>query len=65
MRRHIPMFVLIALPLLIWPLLSSRVLGAPSADFDGDGTVEQDDFFLFAEVFGSSRGDQAYDASTI
>ena len=62
MRRHIPTFVLIALPLLIRPLLSSRVLGTPSADFDGDGTVEQDDFFLFADVFGSRRGGEKYDA---
>ena len=62
MRKHIPMFVLMALPLLIWPLLSSRVLGAPSPDFDGDGDVDRVDFFQFAEVFGSERGDQAYDA---
>ena len=62
MRKHIPMFVLIALPLLIWPLLSSRVLGAPSPDFDGDGDVDRVDFFQFAEVFGAERGDRAYDA---
>ncbi|MDE2998487.1 MAG: hypothetical protein OXU79_05335 [Gemmatimonadota bacterium] len=35
---------------------------APSADFDGDGTVGFPDFLAFAGNFGSSRGDARYDA---
>ena len=31
-------------------------------DFDGDGTIGFGDFVIFSGVFGSSRGDQGYDA---
>ena len=30
-------------------------------DFDGDGDVDFDDFFLFADRFGTVRGDEDYD----
>ncbi|MDE2888406.1 MAG: hypothetical protein OXR72_09320 [Gemmatimonadota bacterium] len=35
---------------------------APSADFDGDGTVGFPDFLAFAGSFGSSRGGPRYEA---
>ena len=35
---------------------------SPTADFDGDGTVNLADFLLFATQFGLSRGDAGYDA---
>ena len=35
---------------------------APSADFDGDGTVGFSDFLTFAGAFGSIRGDSRYEA---
>ena len=34
---------------------------APTPDFDGDGTVDFTDFIQFAQVFGTSSGDAAYD----
>ena len=34
----------------------------PTSDFDGDGTVGFPDFFLFAGQFGSSQGDEGYEA---
>ena len=35
---------------------------APSSDFNGDGTVNVDDFLLFISKYGSSRGDGTYQA---
>ncbi|MDE2887998.1 MAG: hypothetical protein OXR72_07260 [Gemmatimonadota bacterium] len=35
---------------------------AASPDFDGDGTVGFTDFLLFAELFGTHRGDRRYQA---
>jgi hypothetical protein len=32
-----------------------------SADFNGDGTVNFDDFFLFAAAFGMKKGKEGYD----
>ena len=32
------------------------------ADFNGNGTVDFDDFFLFADVFGTRRGEARFDA---
>ena len=34
----------------------------PSPDFDGDGTVGIPDFLLFVDHFGSSQGDEGYEA---
>ncbi|MDE0553713.1 MAG: dockerin type I domain-containing protein, partial [Candidatus Poribacteria bacterium] len=34
----------------------------PSADFDGDGVVGIFDFLLFVQKFGSSQGDETYEA---
>ena len=34
----------------------------PSADFDGDGSIEFSDFILFAAAFGLNQGDSGYDA---
>ena len=36
---------------------------APSPDFDGDGTVGFSDFLTFAGAFGSSQGDEKYNAA--
>ena len=62
MRKPISVSALIALALLVLPLALSRVLAAPSADFNGDGTVDFADFALFAGAFGTSRDDTGYDA---
>ena len=35
--------------------------GEPSADFDGDGEVGFNDFFLFTNAFGSRKGDAGFD----
>ena len=40
---------------------ASAVTGKPSADFDGDGEVGFNDFFLFANAFGFKKGDKAFD----
>ena len=52
----------IVLPLLVLVPVLSRVQAAPTADFDGNGLVNTDDFFLFADAFGSRRGGEKYDA---
>jgi hypothetical protein len=36
--------------------------GAAAADFDGDGVVGFEDFFAFADVFGTSRGEARFNA---
>ena len=37
-------------------------LAALTPDFNGDGRVDLDDFLLFVEHLGFSRGDEGYDA---
>ena len=37
-----------------------QVFTVPSPDFDGSGMVDSDDFSMFIEHFGTSRGDEAY-----
>ena len=62
MCKRIPIFVLIALALFVYPLMPSHVFAEPTSDFNGDGIVNSTDFLLFAGVFGSNRGDGKYDA---
>ena len=62
MCKRIPIFVLIALALFVYPLMPSHVFAEPTSDFNGDGIVNSTDFLLFAGVFGSKRGDGKYDA---
>ena len=50
-----------ALPILLILTLTSPAL-ALSADFNGDGAVDLDDFFAFAERFSAKRGDGRFDA---
>ena len=40
------------------PLVTTAIV---TGDFDGDGDVDFDDFFLFAGVFGSQREDPGFD----
>ena len=48
-------------PVLITESGSIRVLGP--GDFDGDGEVDFDDFFVFADYFGRSAGEAGWDAA--
>jgi len=44
-------------------VISSRTIagGIPSPDFDGNGVVNFDDFFLFATAFGMKQSDTGFD----
>lgn len=42
--------------------VSGRCVDSP-ADFDGDGIVGFDDFFLFADHFGATAEDNAWDSA--
>ena len=57
MYKHLTIVALIGL------FFASQVSAntPPSADFDGDGIVGIPDFLLFADVFGSSQGDEKYE----
>ena len=48
--------------ILLWDMSPYSTPQAPNPDFDGDGTVDLADFFRFAEQFGSSQGDEGYEA---
>ena len=43
-------------------LLFAAPIAAQNPDFDGDGTVDFEDFFLFADSFGTSLGDPGFNS---
>lgn len=47
--------------ILLLPFRRAATSGV-SADFNGNGRVDFDDFFLFAEAFGRRRGEAGFDA---
>ncbi len=47
---------------LILPFTRATVSPGASADFNGSGRVDFDDFFMFAEVFGKGRGEAGFNA---
>jgi len=47
---------------LVLPFRRDTVSSGLSADFNGNGRVDFDDFFMFAEVFGRRRGETGFDA---
>ena len=51
-------FWIVVVLLVFTSLLSAK----PRIDFDGNGEVEFADFVLFASKFGSTQGDQVYEA---
>ena len=55
-------FASLSIFLLIQPLQSALQSGF-NPDFDGSGVVDFPDFLQFADKFGFSRGDAAYDVS--
>ena len=61
MPKHI-FSTLSILALLLYPLSLSAQNTSPSPDFNGNGTVDIDDFLLFVNHFGTSRGEAGYDA---
>ena len=44
-------------------VLTSEALGPPGipSDFDGNGTVDFDDFFAFAGAFGKKTGEEGFE----
>ena len=53
----LPMFLSVALQSAV-----TSVASMPSADFDGNGTVDIPDFLLFLDVFGLKVGQEEYEA---
>lgn len=45
----------------LWDVAQYFARRNPNPDFDGDGTVDFDDFVLFAGKFGSRQGDAEYE----
>ncbi len=45
---------------LVLPFSRVKASTSVSADFDGNGRVDFDDFFLFADAFGRRRGEAGY-----
>lgn len=48
--------------ILILPFKRATVSPGVSADFNGNGRVDFDDFFMFAEAFGRRRGEAGFNA---
>ena len=47
---------------LLLPFTRATVSPGVSADFNGSGKVDFDDFFMFAETFGKGRGEAGFNA---
>lgn len=48
--------------ILVLPFKRDTVSPGVSADFNGNGRVDFDDFFMFAEAFGKQRGEVGFNA---
>ncbi len=57
-------FVMVLIPacLLCLPFQTEAQQATLKADFNGSGAVDFDDFFLFADAFGTRQGDAKFDA---